>query len=45
MRYIREGRFNLRDMVTMVLPLSETKKAMETLDSKPADMIIIVLKP
>lgn len=45
MRYIREGRFNLRDMVTMVLPLSETKKAMETLDSKPADMIKIVLKP
>ena len=41
----KQGKLNLKDMVTMRLPLSETKKAMETLDNKPADMIKIVLKP
>jgi len=44
-KYAAQGKLNLKDMVTMVLPLSETQKAMETLDEKPKDMIKIVLKP
>ena len=42
---VKQGEFNLKDMITKRLPLSETKKAMETLDNKPAEMIKIVLKP
>ena len=40
-----KGKLNLKDMISMRLPLSETKTAMETLDKKPKDMIKIVLKP
>ena len=42
---VKNSEFNLKDMITLMLPLSETVKAVETLDNKPADMIKIVLKP
>ncbi|MDY2841616.1 MAG: alcohol dehydrogenase catalytic domain-containing protein [Candidatus Borkfalkiaceae bacterium] len=42
---VKQGKFNLKDMITMRLPLKDTAKAMEILDDKPADMIKIVLKP
>ncbi|MBO4262987.1 MAG: zinc-binding dehydrogenase [Clostridia bacterium] len=44
-RFAAEGKLNLKDMVTKVLPLSETAKAVAILDEKPKDMIKIVLKP
>ena len=42
---VKQGEFNLKDMVTTVLSLSETEKAIKILDDKPAEMIKIVLKP
>ena len=42
--FTKQGVLNLKDMITMELPLSETKKAMEILGNKPKDMIKIVLK-
>ena len=44
-KQVKDGKFNLKDMITLRLPLKETKKAIETLDKKPKDMIKIVLKP
>lgn len=43
--FVKDKKFNLKDMVTLKLPLSETKRAMEILDDKPQNMIKIVLKP
>ena len=44
-RLTREGRLNLKDMVSLELPLEEVQRAVELLDHKPKDMIKIVLKP
>lgn len=44
-KQVKDGKFNLKDMITLKLPLKEIKKAVETLDDKPKDMIKIVLKP
>ncbi len=44
-KYTKLGKLNLKDMVTMELPLSQTKKAMEILENRPKNLIKIVLKP
>lgn len=41
----KEGKMNLKDMVTCTLKLKDIHKAIEMLDNKPKDMIKIVLKP
>lgn len=43
--FVKDGKFNLRDMITTILPLNQIDKAIEILDNKPKEMIKIVLKP
>lgn len=43
--FAKEGKLNLKDMITKVLPLSKMNEAIEILDDKPKDMIKIVLNP
>ena len=43
--FTKLGKLNLKDMVTITLPLSQINKAVEILDNKPKDMIKIVLNP
>ncbi|MBE7083171.1 MAG: hypothetical protein E7373_01040 [Clostridiales bacterium] len=43
--FAKDGKLNLKDMVTTVLPLNQINKAIEILDNKPKDMIKIVLNP
>lgn len=43
--FTRQGKLNLKDMVTKELSLSDINKAIAMLDNKPKDMIKIVLKP
>ena len=43
--FAKEGKLNLKDMITKVLPLSKMNEAIEILGDKPKDMIKIVLNP
>jgi threonine dehydrogenase-like Zn-dependent dehydrogenase len=43
--FAKQGKLNLKDMITKVLPLSEIGKAVEILEDKPKDMIKIVFNP